>query len=55
VNRRGTIQSRVALHLGGRDEYTGRRRGFGLGVEFHPTFVSNPVFFATIGLSYEAY
>lgn len=49
------IQSRVALHLGGRNEITGRRRGFGLGLEFHPTFVGNPVFFATIGLSYEAY
>lgn len=49
------LQSRVALHLGGRDEFTGRRRGFGLGLEFHPTFTPNPVFFLTLGLSYEAY
>jgi len=49
------IQSRVALQLGGRNEITGRRRGFGLGVEFHPTFTPNPVFFLTLGLSYEAW
>ena len=49
------IQSRVALQLGGRNEMTGRRRGFGLGVEFHPTFAPNPVFFLTVGLSYEAW
>jgi hypothetical protein len=49
------IQSRVALQLGGRNEITGRRRGFGLGLEFHPTFASTPVYFLTLGLSYEAW
>jgi hypothetical protein len=45
------IQGRVALHLGGRNEETHRRRGFTIGLDVHPSFVPNgPVTFITGGL-----
>ena len=44
-------QGRVALHLGGRNEETRRRRGFTLSLDVHPSFVSGgPVTFITGGL-----
>ncbi len=45
------IQGRAALHLGGRNEETHRRRGFTISLDVHPTFVPNgPVTFITGGL-----
>jgi hypothetical protein len=48
--------ARAAVVLGGRNEETGRRRGFAISAEFQPIFVSGgPVFTATLGLGYEAF
>lgn len=46
------IAGRVALHLGGRDEHTGRRSGFTIGADVHPIFVGGGVTVVpvTIGL-----
>jgi hypothetical protein len=45
------IDGRLALHLGGRNETSGRRRGFTLSGDVHPSFVTGgPVIFYTIGL-----
>jgi len=44
-------QGRIALHLGGRNEETRRRRGFTISLDVHPSFVSGgPVTFITGGL-----
>ena len=47
---------RGALHFGGRDEETGRRRGFSFGVDVHPTIVEGGwITFTTLGLGYDWY
>jgi|GEM_PF-2093188 len=44
-------EGRVALHLGGRNPETHRRRGFTLSLDVHPSFVSGgPITFITGGL-----
>jgi hypothetical protein len=48
------VHGRVALHLGSRNEETGRRRGFTLGLDIHPTFTpGTAVTFYTLGLGYD--
>ena len=45
------IATRLALHLGSRDNATGRRSGFTIGMDIHPVFVaSGAVVPMTIGL-----
>jgi hypothetical protein len=45
------LDGRLALHLGGRNETSGRRRGFTLSGDIHPSFVSGgPIVFYTVGL-----
>lgn len=45
------IHGRVALHLGGKNAETGRRRGFTIGADIHPTFTSGSTLtFFTVGL-----
>ncbi len=50
------IHGRLALHLGGRNPDTGRRRGFTIGGDVHPTFTSGSVTtFFTLGLGADWY
>jgi len=46
--------ARIAFHLGGRDEVSGRRSGFTIGLDAHPTFVKGGWYtFVTLGLGYD--
>lgn len=48
------LHGRIALHLGGRNAETGRRRGFTLGGDLHPSFIEGEtVVFYTLGLGYD--
>jgi hypothetical protein len=48
------VHGRVALHFGSRNAETGRRRGFTLGLDIHPTFTpGTAVTFYTLGLGYD--
>jgi hypothetical protein len=50
------IDGRIALHLGGRNPDTGRRRGFTISGDVHPSFVSGgPLTFITLGLGADWY
>jgi hypothetical protein len=50
------LDGRLALHLGGRNPETLRRRGFTLSADVHPSFVSGgPVTFLTVGLGADWY
>ncbi len=50
------VDGRLALHLGGRNPETLRRRGFTLSADVHPSFVSGgPVTFFTVGLGADWY
>jgi hypothetical protein len=48
------LHGRVALHFGSRSERTGRRHGFTLGADIHPTFTpGTAITFYTLGLGYD--
>ena len=48
------VHGKVALHLGGRNEETGRRRGFTIEGNIHPSFTpGSAVTFITGGLGYD--
>jgi hypothetical protein len=48
------LHGKAALHLGGRNEETGRRRGFTLEANVHPSFTpDNTALFITGGLGYD--
>lgn len=50
------INGRLALHLGGRNPDTGRRKGFTIGGDIHPTFTpGSAVTFFTLGLGADWY
>jgi len=50
------IHGRLALHLGGRNPDTGRRRGFTIGGDIHPTFTDgSTVTFFSLGLGADWY
>jgi len=48
------LHGKVALHLGGRNEETGRRKGFTIEGNVHPTFAEGSTLtFFTVGLGYD--
>lgn len=50
------IHGRLALHLGGRNPETGRRKGFAIGADAHPSFVTGGAFTTlTLGLGADWY
>ena len=52
--RSGWADGKAALHLGGRNEETGRRRGFTIEGNVHPSFTpGDAALFITGGLGYD--
>jgi len=50
------VHGRLALHLGGRNPDTGRRKGFTIGADIHPTFAEGSTLtFFTVGLGADWY